>query len=67
MRLETRTARGRDRTANFDRARTRTAVALSRRASRRRIRERADFGDWAAALTDAVEERRELSRSTPLE
>jgi hypothetical protein len=33
----------------------------------RRIGERADFGKWVAALTDALEERRELSRTASLE
>ena len=33
----------------------------------RRIGERADFGEWVAALTDALEERRELSRTASLD
>ena len=33
----------------------------------RRIGERADFGEWVAALTDALEGRRELSRTASLE
>jgi len=33
----------------------------------RRIGERADFGEWVAAVTDALDERRELSRTASLE
>jgi len=65
--LGSRTAPGRDRIATFDQSRTRPTVAGSRRAEPPRIGERRDFGEWAAALTDAVRERRELSRTAPLE
>jgi hypothetical protein len=61
--LRSGTPPGRYRAAKCDRSPTRTTVAGSSPPEPSRIGERGDFGDWAAAVTDAVEERRDLSRT----